>query len=511
MSYTRALEDLKKISTELAHMKGLNAMFLWDQWLGLPPEGFTFRQKMQEYFTGKNVELITSPEAKRLAQFFSDVPLGEIQNPVDRAVVRTFLFRYRYSVNVPVEKSQKLVTLAAESQSAWVKAKKQKDYELFKPYLKEMFKLQEEIAGYIDRNRPPFEVMLGGSDEDISLHEVNREFPKLKIAVAELTRKIRESKVQIEDSFLNFEVSQDELFSFVKYLTEKMGYEKNKGGYGQVIHPFTNIYGPKDARITVNCSSYRLGVFGALHEAGHAMYGYRGNAEIDAANLWGGIMGGFHEAQSRFYENIIGKSKAFWQYFYPEAQKRFKIFDQVSIDDYYRAINIVRPSTNRITADEVTYSLHPIIRFELERDLFDGRIDFDNLPQAWNDKYFEYLGIRPVDDAEGILQDVHWSAGAMGYFQSYSLGNIYGGQILSALLKAVPNVYEEIGVGNFDPINHWFTENIHQYGCCYTAVEMIQRISGEGLNANSFIHYLNEKYSQIYNLEPGLTKPEQTQ
>lgn len=504
MSYIQELEDLKKISTELAYLKGINALFLWDQWTGLPPEGFAFRQKLQGYMAGKNTELFTSPDARRLAGYFSAIPLEEIQNPIDRAVVRTFLYQFRYSVNVPKERSQKLVALAAESQGAWVNAKRQKDYGLFKPFLKEMFELQIEIAGYIDPQRPPFEVMMGASDEGISLQEVNREFGKLKIAVAELTRKIRESGVQIADDFLKADFNPDDLLAFTKFLTENMGYDKNKGGYGQVIHPFTDMFGPKDARITVNCASYRLGIFGALHEAGHAMYGYRGNAEVDAAHLWGGVAGGFHEAQSRFYENIIGKSRSFWECFYPEAQKRLKVFEQVSLEDYYRAINFVRPSTNRITADEVTYSLHPIIRFELEQEIIDGKIDFDNLPQAWNDKYFAYLGVRPEDDGDGLLQDIHWSAGAMGYFQSYSLGNIYGGQIRAALLKAVPNAYDDIAEGNFETINSWMTENIHQYGACYTAPEMIQRISGESLNADYFIRYLNEKYSPIYNLGGGL-------
>ena len=232
------------------------------------------------------------------------------------------------------------------------------------------------------------------------------------------------------------------------------------------------------------------------------MYAYRGNPEIDAANLWGGAMGGFHEAQSRFYENIVGKSRAFWEFFYPEAQKRFTAFAGIPLDDYYRAINSVRPSLNRITADEVTYSLHPIIRFELEQDVIEGRIDFEELPRAWNDRYETYLGLRPANDAEGLLQDIHWSAGALGYFQSYTLGNIYGGQIRNALLDAVPNVYDAIAAGNFAPLNDWLTENIHQYGNCYTAPEMIRRISGGPLDAGPFIDYLYRKYSAIYQLAP---------
>jgi carboxypeptidase Taq len=503
MMKKNALEELKNIHTELTYHKGLNALFLWDQWMGLPQEGFAFRQKLQEYLTGKMIDLIQSADAKRLAEYFSDVPLEEIENMVDRAIVRNFLHRYQHSVTVPVELTKKIGLLTSEAQGVWVKAKNEKNYQLFKPYLKEIFELQIEIAGYIDPDRPAFEVMMDANDEGISLSEVHREFDKLKIAVAELTKKIQQSNVSIDDTFLKADFNKDELFEFVKTITQAMGYDPNRGGYGQAVHPFTNMFGPKDSRITVNCSYYKLGVFGAIHEAGHAMYGYRGNQEINAAHLWGGIQGGFHEGQARFYENIIGKSYPFWETFYPKAQKQFNLLESVSLEDYYRAINIVKPSTNRIVSDEVTYSLHPIIRFELEQELINGEVDFDLLPQAWNDKYDRYLGVRPEDDGEGLLQDIHWSAGAIGYFQSYTLGNVYGGQIRAMLLRDIPTTFDEIKKGNFEPLNGWLTEAIHQYGSCFTAPEMIRKISGEGLNADYFIAYLNEKYSKIYSLSAG--------
>ncbi len=501
MTYEKSLQRVKEISTELSYIRAINALFMWDQWMGLPKEGNEYRQKLQGYVVGKSSEILNSSETKELAKYFSKIDLDTIENDIDKAVIRTFLHKFNYSVNVPVEKNKRLAELSLEAQNAWIKALNEKNYSIFKPYLKELFELRLEISKYIDPNRPPFEVMMDESGEGICLEEVNREFSKLREAIIELVPKITKSTVEIDDSFLKQSFDKDELISFVKFIVEKMGYDINKGAYGEVIHPFTNMFGPKDVRITLNCKSYKFGVFAAIHEAGHAMYGFRGNKEVDEAQLWGGIMGGFHEGQSRFHENIIGKSKEFWQYFYPEAQKRFKQFENVSFDDYYNAINKVQPSLSRILADEVTYSLHPIIRFELEQELIDGKINFDELPQAWNDKYYEYLGIRPENDAEGVLQDIHWSAGMVGYFQSYTLGNIYGGQIRNTLLKAVPNVYDEIAKGNFDPFNNWMTENIHQYGECYTASEIIKRISGESLNADYFIDYLNEKYNSIYKLK----------
>jgi len=499
---TEALDGVKRIHTELAYLRGISGLFFWDQWNGLPAEGRPFRQKLEGYLAEKRIALFNSAEAKALAGYWQAAPLAEIEGEVDRAIVRSFLFEYRQTVNIPVEKSRQMVALANQGREAWIKARAEQSYELFKPVLQEIFKLRVELAGYINPDRPAFEVMVGASDEGISLPDINRAFDRIKAVIPALVRQIRQSPVEIDDAFLADPFDPRELLDFVKLLVEKMGYDKNKGGYGEVIHPFTNISGPKDARITVNCGTYRLGVFGALHEAGHALYACRGNPEIDAADLWGGAMGGFHEAQSRFYENIIGKSRAFWEFFYPEAQKRFTAFADISLDDYYRAINSVRPSLNRITADEVTYSLHPIIRFELEQDVIEGRIDFDELPRAWNDRYEAYLGLRPTNDAEGLLQDIHWSAGALGYFQSYTLGNIYGGQIRNALLDAVPNVTDAIAAGNFAPLNDWLTENIHQYGNCYTAPEMIRRISGGPLDAGPFVDYLYRKYGPIYQLAP---------
>ena len=501
MSLKQNLESLKAIFNELAYYKTMNALSMWDQWNGLPPKGMPFRQKAQSYFAGKRAELIASDNVKYLAKYFQNISLDELENPIDRAIVRSFLHTYQYQASVPVERTKELVALSGESQAAWVKAKQEKDYEIFKPFLKKMVGLQLEIAKAIDPNRNPFEVLVGSNDEGLSLPEANREFEKLKKAVAEIIKKINATGVEIDDTFLQGNYDKETLFEFAKFVTQQIGYDLNQGGYGQVIHPFTNIFGPKDARITVNCANYKLGVFGAIHEAGHAMYAYRGNDEVNAANLWGGIPSGFHESQSRFYENIIGKSKAFWQYIYPEAQKRFPALASVSLEDYYKAINLVKTSTNRITADEVTYSLHPIIRFELEQDLLNGKVDFDDLPAAWNKKYVETLGVHPKDDEDGVLQDIHWAAGALGYFQSYTLGNIYGGQIRATLLKDLPDTYNEIAVGNFAPLNEWLTENVHQYSFLYTGTEMLKKVTGEALNADYFIAYLNEKYSKIYGYE----------
>lgn len=502
MNYETALESLKKTNKEMGYIRALGMLFMWDQYIGLPSEGVPYRMEIQGYISSRSSELFNSEETKKLAEYFSKIELKDIENEIDRAIIRSFLYKYKYSVNIPLEKINRLGRLQGESQGNWMKARAENNYSIFEPSLKEIFELRMEIASEIDKTKTPFEIMVDESDEALNLEEVNREFDKIKYAVKDLMLKIKTSDVSVDDSFFDKEFDQEELYDFVKFVCEKTGFDLKRGGYGKAPHPFTNMVGPKDARITVNLSSYKFAVVAAVHEAGHAMYSYRGNDIVNESNLWGGVPGGFHESQSRFYENIIGKSKAFWEYFYPEAKKRFKQFENISLDDYYKALNKCQSSLKRILADEVSYSLHPIIRFELEQELMSGKIEFKDLSQAWNDKYFEYLGMRPENDNDGILQDIHWSVGMFGYFQSYTLGNIYGGQIRNALLKAVPNVYEEIAKGNFAPLNDWLTENVHQYGNTYTAGELIKKVTGESLNADYFIDYLNEKYSEIYKLKP---------
>lgn len=230
------------------------------------------------------------------------------------------------------------------------------------------------------------------------------------------------------------------------------------------------------------------------------MYASGGNDLVNQANMWGGIEGGFHEANARFYENIVGKSREYWEYYYPQLQDTFPVFKSVGLEEFYRAMHIVSPSLRRIEADEVTYSLHAILRFELERDFFAGKLEIGELSEAWNDKYEEYLGIRPSNDTEGILQDMHWAGDYIGYFQSYALGNIYDGQIRTALLKDLPEVYREMSKGDFSGLNHWMQEHIWQYGCCYTSGELMKQLTGKALDAKPFLRYLEEKYQKIYGL-----------
>jgi len=500
MDYAEQLNKVKALLKESRYYDGLLNFFVWDQWQGLPAQGQAYRQQMQGYFSGKAAELYLRDEARRLAQYFAAFDPARLESDLERAIVRVYLRHYNQAARIPVEKQVELAELTAQAGQVWRAAFEKSDYNLFRPYLERVFRLRIEMAGLQDANRHPLDVMADGADEGIDTAQVQRLFAQLKAGLRTLLRRIQSAGVEIDNSCLAGPFKKEDLRALAVYLVEATGYDATRGGYGEVIHPFTAMLGPADARITTNYGTFAFAIFAALHEAGHAMYGYRSSPEVAEAGLWGGNHGGFHEAQSRFYENLVGKSRPFWEFFYPELQKRLPAFQAVDLDGFYRAINKVQPSFKRVLADELTYSLHPIIRFEIEKDIIEGKVTFDALPAVWNDKYEEALGIRPPDDRAGVLQDVHWSMGLVGYFQSYALGNLYGGQLRQAMLRAEPDVYAEIGRGNFGPLNRWLTENVHQHGAMYAPAEMIRRAAGEDLKADYFLAYLAEKYRDIYHL-----------
>lgn len=498
MNYYENLEKLKKINAETKYYQTLETLMDLDQWSSLPKQGAEYRQQVAAFMAGQKANLMATEEVKNIVDYFSAYDLEKINDYIEKGLIRNFIFRYNCISPVPKEKLQQLSALKAVTTVKWIEAKEKSDYSIFKPYLEEVFRLKKEIAGYIDPTKKPFEVLISITDEGICYDEVVRELDKLKTGIKVLLNKINNSDVLIDNSALKMEQNPQLMEKFSKELIFELGYDMEKGAFAKVPHAFTSFMGPKDARISTHSSGLVSLLFTYIHESGHAMYAYGGSDKVNEMNMSGGNAGGFHEAQARFYENIIGRSYEYWKYKYPKLQQNFESFRELSLDDFYKAINKVQPNVKRIVSDEVTYSLHPIIRFELEKELFEGSLDFDDLPKAWNDKYEEYLGIRPVSDAEGVLQDMHWAGDYIGYFQSYALGNIYDGQIRNAIIRDIPDFYNRIERGDFKSISNWFEKNIYCHSNCLTAGEIMKNLTGETLNADYFLQYLNDKYRYIY-------------
>ena len=488
---------LQKIYTVSGYLGSIGGVLGIDQWGGLPEAGVAYRVKVNEYMNEQRRALYFTPESDELEAYFKENPFGE--NEIETAQIRGFLKQRSFFRDVPGDLLEEFNRKRVESMTAWKQAREAQDFEIFKPYMEAVFELRRQIALALRPGEDPFATLVDLTDEGLKIDQISAAFEKLRQGIVEIRRKIEKSGLEINDDFLRQRQDPEDMMNFSKALAREMGYRDDMGGYNEkVIHAFSSTVGPRDARISVGKSGSPSLMMTVLHESGHSMYGYSSNEAVAEAGLYGGISGGFHEGQARFIENFIGRSRSYIHHIYPKLAETFPAYGEVSEEDFYRGFNKVASTYKRTDADEVTYNLHVIIRFELERDYFAGKLTIDQMKEAWNDKYEEYLGIRPRNDTEGILQDMHWTGSWIGYFQSYALGNIYDGLIYNAIRKDLPNFHELVERGEFAPIIAWLTENIWQYGRSVTAMELLKKFSPEGLDPQPLLDYLEEKFGRIY-------------
>lgn len=497
MNYQECMCIVKELNYKYRHYKSIESLFEYDQWSALPKEGAAYRQQTAALIGSQKNALYCTDDARRAAEYLEGTGLSEVEDEIERGLIRTFLSRYKSAVRTPEELLRTYNLMKADCMQAWNQARARKDYRIFMPWLKQAFDLKKQIALAIEPERPAFDTIVGMTDEGLSAEEVSEQFQILRKGIGELLKRLEKGHMPegapIPDS------DPEQMGKFAHRLARELGYHPERGGFNdRVVHGFTSFMGPRDARIsTYKSGSYNL-IFTCLHEAGHAMYSCSSSEKVVEAGMWGGIEGGFHEANARFFENIIGRSAAYWQYYYPQLQEAIPMFREIPAERFYAVMHQVKPSLRRISSDEVTYSLHSILRFELEKDYFAGELRAEDMADAWNDKYESYLGIRPSDDTEGILQDMHWAGDYIGYFQSYALGNIYDGQILCAMQKDLPDMEKRIAAGHIAPVTEWMEEHIWKYGCCYTGGEMLERLTGTGLDARPFLKYLEKTYEKVY-------------
>ena len=488
---------LQNIYTLSGYYNSISGVLGIDQWGGLPDEGVPYRLEVNNFLNDQKRALYFTPEAEELAAFYKENPIGDTD--IETAQIRGFMKQRSFYQDVPKELFDEFNRKRVESMTAWKQAREAKDFDIFKPYMKDVFELRKQIALALRPGEDPFSTLVDLTDEGLDINDISAEFQKLRRGIVAIRRKIEESGLQIDNSFLKEEQNPEDMMTFAKALAREVGYRDDMGGYNEkVIHAFSSTIGPRDARISTAKHGKPSLIMTVLHESGHAMYGYSSNDAVAAAGLFGGISGGFHEGQARFIENFIGRSRGFIHYIYPRLVEAFPAYAAISEDDFYRSLNKVASTCKRTEADEVTYNLHVIIRFELERDYFAGKLAIDQMRDAWNDKYEEYLGIRPQNDTEGILQDMHWTGSWIGYFQSYTLGNIYDGMIYQAIQKDLPNFSDLVESGNFAPIISWLTENIWQYGRSVTTMDLLNKFSANGLDAQPLLDYLDDKFGRIY-------------
>jgi len=500
------MNRLKKIGEELQLLQHAVALLGWDQQTGLPSGGGEERARQIALLEGSFHEKLTSPEVGELLSRLGvadENPSGNPELPeLDGLYCRNLHRIYSRETRLSKKLVEKLAEETSRGLNVWVEARQKSDFSLFKNQLITIVDLVREKAEMLGYNEHPYDALLDEYEPWAKTKAVETVFSTVKAGLVELLDKIKESP-QVDDSFLHLHYPIDRQEVFGRTVLKDLGYQFDRGRLDVSPHPFTTTLGADDVRITTryNENFFNTGIFGTIHECGHALYelGFgdtiRGNLLAEGTSL------GIHESQSRTWENKIGRSLPFWNHYFPALKKVFPDnLSGVTEVQFYKGINKVAPSFIRVEADEVTYNLHIILRFELEIQLVTGNLNVADLPDAWNEKSRDLLGILPDNDADGVLQDLHWSTGALGYFPTYSLGNFYGAQFFEVMKREIPELERVIESGNFKPILTWLRDKIHRHGSCFSAEELCTRVTGESLNADSFLNYLNTKFSSIYEL-----------
>ena len=403
---------------------------------------------------------------------------------------------------IPMEEYVAYQQLLVEADDAWHTAKETNDFALFCPYLEQIFATERRFALYCEPDMHPYNYCLNKYEEGLTMERCDQFFAQLRSRLVPLIAKIKAAP-QISDACIlgDFPEDQQQKFSYV--LMQTMGIDLNHCGLGTTEHPFTTSLGSHhDVRITTNYKRDNVAssMFSVIHEGGHALYDLNSDDSLAYTMLDGGVSMGIHESQSRFYENLLGRSRAFVNYIFPKMQECFpEQMAGYTAEDVYRAVNLVTPSLIRTEADEVTYALHVMVRYELEKQVMSGELEVKDLPAAWNKLYMEYLGVEVPDDTHGVLQDSHWSGGGIGYFPSYALGSAYGAQLLAKMRESV-DVDACLEAGDFAPINAWNREHIWRHGCTYKPGELLENALGQPFDPVYFTDYLEKKYSELYNL-----------
>jgi carboxypeptidase Taq len=507
------LAKLFIIDREYRHLEHAAAVLHWDQETCLPSMGVEDRSEQLALLEGIAHKQLTAGETGRfLAELgsTSENPRGDASLPeIDRDFLRVWRRKYDKAVKLPTD----FVTAAARaeglSQAAWAQARKNNNFASFLPHLETMIDFARKKAEYWlplckngDRAQILYDSLLDVYEPGMPASEIDAVFSPLRDRLVALLKKIKLCPPP-DTSFLNQPFDAEQQARLNQRLMDYLGFDRNRGRLDISAHPFTTTLGSDDIRITTRYFRNNLlsSIFSVIHESGHAFYEMGFPSELRGTSLADGASMAFHESQSRFWENVIGRSKPFWEGFFPILKADFPDqFKSVDTETFYRAVNLVKPSLIRVDADEVSYALHIILRFELEKQLISGELSAEKLPVVWRQYTQEYLGVESDSDADGVLQDVHWSQGSFGYFPSYALGNLYGLQTRRAILKDIPEFETQVARGDFEVIRSWLGDHVYHWGCRLEPTELLFKITGERLSVIPFLEYIESKYTELYGL-----------
>jgi carboxypeptidase Taq len=504
----QAYKDLKLRLEKIHDLDRVRAILQWDAWTMMPPKGAEVRAEQIATLERVYHERLTSPDIGRRLEELR--PYEETLDPQsdEASLLRITRYDYEKAARVPAGLRAQIARAASLAEHVWEQARARSNFTFFLPHLEEVVALKRRYIECFDDAEHPYDPLLDDFEPGLTTAEVDRVLGQLKAALLPLAAAIADRVELVDDSCLfgRFPIARQR--QLVHGILRQLPFDSASWRVDEAAHPFSTGFCSTDIRITTHYreSFIAPGIFSALHEFGHGLYDGGIDPALERTALAHPSSLGMHESQSRMWENLIGRSREFWTRFYPAVASAFpEQFEKVEMEEFYRAVNKVQPSRIRIDADEVTYNLHVILRYELERQIFEDKLALRDLPEAWGALTKEYLGVDIRNDAEGVLQDVHWSEGLFGYFPTYALGNILSAQFWNAVRADIPGVGGQIGEGEFAPVREWLREKIHHHGRKLTASEAVEALTGGPINPEPYVTYLKRKMGSIYGLDLSTT------
>ncbi|MBN2116415.1 MAG: carboxypeptidase M32 [Anaerolineales bacterium] len=494
------LEQLKERLAEVADISNATSVLDWDQQVNMPPAGNEARGQQLATLSKIAQEKFISDEVGRL--------IDDLQQEYDgadtdeAALVHVAARNYDKAKRVPPSFIAEQAIVTSRAFEAWMEARGKSDFSIFQPHLEKVLELVHKYISFFPPADHPYDTLLDDYERGMKTADVKAIFDGLRPKQVQLIKAINSAK-QVKADFLYKKYNEKKLMDFGVEVITKFGYDWQRGRQDKAPHPFETSFSINDVRITTRYEADNplATLFSTMHEAGHAMYEQGIHPAYERTPLSGGASLAVHESQSRMWENLVGRSLPFWEHFYPRIKKAFASqLDGVSLKSFYKAINKVEPSLIRVNADEATYNMHIMLRLELEIGMVEGKIAIKDLPEVWNAKMEEYLGVTPPNDAKGVLQDIHWSGGAIGYFSTYALGNLISVQLWEKITGDIRNLDDQIRMGDFSELLAWLRRNIHQHGQKYEPQQLVEKVTGSKITPEPYVRYLKKKYSEIYGL-----------
>ncbi len=504
MSSTNATDRFHHVmerAAELADLESAGALLGWDQETFMPKGGADGRSMVTSTLAGVIHQKLTHPEL--IESLDSLVGDGAGLDDTARAQVHELNRICRRAVKVPERLVMEMAQTQSKATSVWAEARERKDYPAFAPYLEKIYALKRETAEAIGYKEEPYEALLDEYEPGASVSATARTLGEVRDFLIPMVKAIADSGRKPDPKLMAgpYDVKRQDAFG--REIVAAMGFEMKSGRLDLSAHPFTSGIHAGDVRLTTRYKDdLSVGLFGTMHEAGHGLYEQNLPVEFSRTPIGTSTSLGIHESQSRMWENLVGRSLPFWTHFYPRLQAIFpERLGSASLDEFYRAVNTVQPSFIRIEADEVTYNLHIILRFELEREILSGKLAVKDLVEAWNSRFEEYLGLTPPTPDLGVMQDIHWASGYIGYFPTYTLGNLYASQFYDAAKRDIPDLEARISRGDLIPLRDWVVEHVHRWGRRYPAAELVERATGSAPTGEPFTRYLKAKFGPLYGLD----------